>query len=77
MDVQGAELAALEGARNTIRNGRGSLRVVVEMHPQLWPSFGLTADAARVRLEGLGLRARPLEGEDPFAADGHAILEYL
>jgi FkbM family methyltransferase len=77
MDVQGAEFAALEGARDTITAGRRSLRIVVEMHPQLWPSFGVTADGARARLEAFGLRARPLEGENPFTADGHAILEYI
>ncbi len=76
MDVQGAEFAALEGARDTIRAGRGALRIVVEMHSQLWPSFGVTADVARRRLDALGLRALPLDGDDPFAADGHAILEY-
>jgi FkbM family methyltransferase len=77
MDVQGAELAALEGARETIAAGRGRLRIIVETHPQLWPSFGVTTDGARARLEWLGLRARPLEGDDPFAPDGHAILEYI
>lgn len=77
MDVQGAEFAALEGARDTIRAGRGALRIVVEMHSQLWPSFGVTADVARRRLDALGLRALPLDGDDPFAADGHAILEYI
>jgi FkbM family methyltransferase len=77
MDVQGAEFAALEGARETIRSGRGALRIVVEMHPQLWPSFGISADIARRRLEALGLRATPIEGADPFAADAHAVLEYL
>jgi FkbM family methyltransferase len=77
MDVQGAEFAALEGARETIRTGRDTLRIVVEMHPQLWPSFGITGDIARRRLESLGLRATPLEGTDPFAPDGHALLEYL
>jgi FkbM family methyltransferase len=77
MDVQGAEFAALDGARETIAAGRGSLRIVVEMHPQLWPSFGVTADSAPARLEALGLRARPLDGNDPFAVDGHAILEYI
>ena len=77
MDVQGTECAALEGARDTIAAGRHSLRIVVEMHPQLWPSFGVTAESAPARLEALGLRALPLDGSDPFAADGHAILEYI
>jgi FkbM family methyltransferase len=77
LDVQGAEFAALAGARGVIRAGRGALRIVMEMHPQLWPAFGITPDVARGRLQALGLRARPLEGADPFTADGHAILEYI
>jgi FkbM family methyltransferase len=77
MDVQGAELAALEGARETIRSGRGRLQIVVEMHPQLWPVFGLSGAEVETRLAALGLRARPLAGTGTaFAADGHAILDY-
>ena len=76
MDVQGAELAALEGARRTIRDGRGRLRLVVEMHPQLWPTFGVGAEETRVRLASLGLRATALDGDDPFAPDGHAELTF-
>jgi FkbM family methyltransferase len=74
MDVQGAEFAALEGARRTIHDGRGGLRLVVEMHPQLWPSFGLERSDVTARLASLGLTAEPLEGDDPFAPDVHAVL---
>jgi FkbM family methyltransferase len=76
MDVQGAEFAALEGARRTIQDGRGRLRLVVEMHPQLWPTFGVSAQEAGARLASLGLKATALEGDDPFAPDGHAELTF-
>jgi FkbM family methyltransferase len=76
MDVQGAEFAALEGARRTIQDGRGRLRLVVEMHPQLWPSFGVRPEEAETRLASLGLKAAALEGDDPFASDDHAELTF-
>jgi FkbM family methyltransferase len=76
MDVQGAEFAALEGARRTIEDRRGRLRIVVEMHPQLWPTFGVGAEEARGRIASLGLKATALDGEDPFAPDGHAELTF-
>lgn len=76
MDVQGAEFAALEGARRTIQDGRGRLRLVVEMHPQLWPTFGVSAEEARARLASLGLKATALDGNDPFTPDGHAELTF-
>jgi FkbM family methyltransferase len=74
MDVQGAEFAALEGARQTIQDGRGRVRLVVEMHPQLWPSFGIQLGDVPARLASLGLKAEPLEGDDPFAPDAHAVM---
>jgi FkbM family methyltransferase len=74
MDVQGAEIHALRGARETIR-AAPRLSLVVEMHPQCWPAFGITAEAARDTIRDLGLIARPLvEGEALFARDTHAVL---
>jgi len=75
MDVQGAEIAALRGARETIHAAR-RLTLVVEMHPQCWPAFGVTETSARETLAELGLTARPLaEGEALFGRDAHAVLE--
>jgi FkbM family methyltransferase len=75
MDVQGAEIAALRGARETIRAAR-RLTLVVEMHPQCWPAFGVTEASARETLGELGLTPRPLvEGESVFGRDAHAVLE--
>jgi FkbM family methyltransferase len=74
MDVQGAEIHALRGARATIR-GASRLSLVIEMHPQCWPAFGVTADDAHATLAELGLTARPLvAGEAVFARDTHAVL---
>jgi FkbM family methyltransferase len=74
MDVQGAEVHALRGARETIRLAP-SLCLVVEMHPQCWPAFGVTEQDARETVRDLGLDARPLvPGEPLFARDTHAVL---
>ena len=78
MDVQGAEFEALAGARLVLAEGRGRLRMIAEMHPQLWPGFGVHPREATDRLAALGLRARPLEPRTASAEeDWHAILEPL
>lgn len=43
IDVEGAELAVLRGARRTIARAGRSLHLFVEMHPHLWPDFGISA----------------------------------
>jgi FkbM family methyltransferase len=74
MDVQGAEVHALRGATETIR-AAARLSLVVEMHPQCWPAFGVTEDDVRATLGDLGLTARPLvAGEKLYARDTHAVL---
>lgn len=74
MDVQGAEMHALDGARATIR-AASRLSLVVEMHPQCWPAFGVTVESARELLADLGLTALPLvAGDALFARDTHAVL---
>jgi FkbM family methyltransferase len=74
MDVQGAELHALIGARETIRSAR-QLSIVVEMHPQCWPEFGVTEADVRRAIDDLGLTAQPLApGEALFGRDTHAVL---
>jgi FkbM family methyltransferase len=74
MDVQGAEIHALRGARETIRRSP-DIALVVEMHPQCWPGFGVTEWDARETIASLGLGARPLvTGEPLFGRDTHALL---
>ena len=47
IDVEGAELAALRGARATIAAAGRGLHLFVEMHPHLWPRLGIAADDVR------------------------------
>ena len=78
MDVQGAEFHALQGAREIIRAGRGRLRVVVEMHPDEWPLFGVDLAAGQAILSSLGLTAEAIEpGLGCFGQGDHALLRYL
>lgn len=75
MDVQGSEFDVLRGARRTLEASRGRLRVVVEMHPQIWARSGFDVEAARRRLRDLGLTAVGIETpDDPFGQDAHAVV---
>jgi FkbM family methyltransferase len=75
MDVQGAEFHALRGARTAIRRAGTRLRIVAEMHPQCWPSFGIDEASARDTIASLGLVAEPLEPAAAlFARDSHIVL---
>ena len=63
IDVEGAELEVLRGARETIA-GSAALELFVEMHPSLWPRYGICrADLAR-ELAAQGLVAEPLRADD-------------
>jgi FkbM family methyltransferase len=62
IDVEGAELAALRGARATIAAAGSRLRLFVEMHPQLWPAFGISADDVRRECDAQGLTVERLDG---------------
>jgi len=74
MDVQGAEMHALLGARRTIQSA-SRLSIVVEMHPQCWPEFGVSEADVRRAIDELGLTARSLALEEGlFARDTHAVL---
>lgn len=77
MDVQGFEGEVLLGAKETIAAGRGKLRIVLEVHPQLWNLQSLSPGRFDEILAGLGLRAIPLVPNAPkYEPDGHVALEY-
>ncbi len=74
IDVEGAELAVLRGARETIRAGGDRLSVFVELHPTTWREMGLSKDDLIAELELQGLRAEPLrEVEDMWAVEGECV----
>ncbi len=55
VDVEGAELAVLQGARETLRAGGRALAVFVEMHPSIWRAMNLAPEAVLNGIRGLGL----------------------
>lgn len=62
VDVEGAELGALQGARATIAAAGANLQLFVEMHPQLWPGLGISADDLRRECQSQGLTVETVEG---------------
>ena len=72
MDIEGWEIAALEGARALL----GRTRFIVELHPDAWQWSGHTrADLERV-LDSAGLIPQPLSGQrDPLGEHGQVMLE--
>jgi FkbM family methyltransferase len=78
MDVQGLEFEVLAGAAEVLRERRGRLRIVAEMHPEQWPDYGVDPRDAHDRFAALGLQASSLvPGEPVFAQGAHAILQPL
>lgn len=74
IDVEGWELEALRGARETIARGGEGLALFVEMHPTAWRERGLEPDEVRNELARQGLRAVPLrEVPDPWALEGECL----
>jgi FkbM family methyltransferase len=61
IDVEGAELDVLKGARRTIAR-LPRMRLYVEMHPRIWNEIGLTPADVEAELTRQGLRAERLDG---------------
>jgi FkbM family methyltransferase len=71
MDVEGAELDALRGARATIASAGDALQLYVEMHPHLWDAFGYSRADLQAELDGQHLRVERLDGQpDPWSLAG-------
>jgi hypothetical protein len=74
IDVEGAELVVLRGARRTIEVTRNHLSLFVEMHPTVWPSLGVAQADLEAELERQSLRVEPLvKGQDPWAVEGVCV----
>ena len=77
LDIEGSEVEALFGAGECIREQRGRLELIVELHPHLWNVAGTSPQRLQQALDEFGLRARPLSGQrDPLAEYGIVRLEY-
>jgi FkbM family methyltransferase len=62
VDVEGAELDVLRGARATIAAAGPSLDLYVEVHPHLWPEFRTSLAEIEQELERQHLRPERLDG---------------
>ena len=71
IDVEGAELEALRGARRTILAAGTALVLFVEMHPSIWVQIGVTRDAVEAELAAQGLAIERIDGGgDPWSIEG-------
>lgn len=74
IDVEGAELDALSGARQLLTDP--TLSVVVELHEDLWQSPGATREKFTALVAAAGRTIVPLTGQtDPLAQYGTVALE--
>ncbi|MGH9410591.1 MAG: FkbM family methyltransferase [Vicinamibacterales bacterium] len=73
MDVEGAELNVLRGARALLTEL--PVPAIVEIHPQLWPTFETTAAGFRTYAESVRRSIVPLTGQrDPLGEYGTVAL---
>lgn len=77
IDIEGFEIAALIGARRLIKERRGKMGIIVEMHPNVWDSAQTTRAMAQDLLDSLGVKMVPLTGQkDPLSEYGLVYLSY-
>jgi FkbM family methyltransferase len=71
IDVEGAELDALRGARQTIARGGGRLAVFVELHPSVWPRLGISRGEIEAELDFQQLALERIDADgDPWSIEG-------
>ena len=73
IDVEGAELAVLRGARETIRQHGGDAALFVELHPSIWRLIGVTRADFEAELDRQRLTMEPLAGGDPWTVEGTVV----
>jgi FAD/FMN-containing dehydrogenase len=72
IDVEGAELDVLRGARNTL--ALPGLHVFVEFHPAAWREAGITRADVEEELRRHGLSVEPLDPAfDPWTTEGVCV----
>jgi len=74
IDIEGFELHALRGAKQTLAQHRPT--VVVELHPMNWPEIGVSGEQMDEFLKDVDYRLKPLDGQtNPLTEYGHVVLE--
>lgn len=74
IDVEGAELAALRGARRTIAARGRSMALFVELHPSIWPLLGISRNDVEAELRHQQLSVEALPGiTDPWSVEGVCV----
>jgi FkbM family methyltransferase len=83
MDIEGGELDALDGMRETIANASPGLRLFVECNPDALERAGVSSRALIARLRELGLEPSVIDedarvvrpfGDEPVGASGYVNL---
>lgn len=74
IDVEGAELAVLRGARETIAAAGDRLTLFVEMHPALWHKAGHGLQEVQVECRRLGLEPQSICGGDRWGTEGVCVM---
>jgi FkbM family methyltransferase len=79
IDVEGAELEALRGARRIIAERGASLALFVELHVSAWLTLGISRTDIEDELRAQRLAVEPLEpARDPWSTEGIAVrLRYI
>ena len=72
IDVEGAELDVLKGARGLL--AQPGVRAFVELHPRVWEARGISADTVRAELQAQRLTAEPIDPAlDIWQTEGIAV----
>jgi FkbM family methyltransferase len=78
IDVEGFEIAALEGAVKLLSDTHPLPIIVIEMHPSAWLAANTTKEQFSRFLKKHDLQLVPLSGQtDPLVDYGHVALERL
>jgi FkbM family methyltransferase len=76
IDIEGFEIAALQGAQNLIKSRGTGMGIVVEMHPDAWGSAGTDRAQLECLLDELGLDPVPLTGQTDALGE-HGLVNLL
>jgi FkbM family methyltransferase len=71
IDVEGAELEVLKGARETL--ALPGLHVFVEFHPSAWQQAGMAQADLEAELREQGFAVEPLGSSDPWTTEGVCV----